>query len=78
MGKSVLFTSYTHSAIDNLLLKLLALKIDFLRIGTHGKVHPQIRDVIVKQRENIKNVADLASLYENTKVVASTVLGMNQ
>ena len=32
-GKSILITSYTHSAVDNLLLKLAELKIDFLRLG---------------------------------------------
>jgi hypothetical protein len=32
-GKSILITSYTHSAVDNLLLKLSELKIDFLRLG---------------------------------------------
>jgi DNA replication ATP-dependent helicase Dna2 len=32
-GKSILITSYTHSAVDNLLLKLCELKIDFLRLG---------------------------------------------
>lgn len=32
-GKSILITSYTHSAVDSLLLKLAELKIDFLRLG---------------------------------------------
>jgi DNA replication ATP-dependent helicase Dna2 len=32
-GKTILITSYTHSAVDNLLLKLVQLKIDFLRLG---------------------------------------------
>lgn len=39
-GKSILITSYTHSAVDNLLLKLAELKIDFLRLGgTSEQVH---------------------------------------
>ncbi|CAB4299717.1 unnamed protein product [Prunus armeniaca] len=32
-GASILLTSYTNSAVDNLLVKLKAQNIDFLRIG---------------------------------------------
>ncbi len=32
-GKTILITSYTHNAVDNLLLKLVPFKIDFLRLG---------------------------------------------
>ena len=36
--KSVLLTSYTHSAVDNVLLKLIDENVDFLRIGNHKRV----------------------------------------
>jgi DNA replication ATP-dependent helicase Dna2 len=36
--KSVLLTSYTHSAVDNILLKLIDEKIDFCRIGNQKRV----------------------------------------
>lgn len=40
MGKSVLITSHTHSAVDNVLLRLLAEQPDikFLRLGAKGRV----------------------------------------
>lgn len=37
-GKQILLTSYTHSAVDNVLLKLVELKIDFIRLGSLDKV----------------------------------------
>lgn len=37
-GKSVLLTSYTHSAVDNILLKIKDAGIDILRLGNRDKV----------------------------------------
>lgn len=38
-GFSVLLTSYTHSAVDNILLKLKRFRVGFLRLGHRQKVH---------------------------------------
>jgi DNA replication ATP-dependent helicase Dna2 len=37
-GKRVLITSYTHSAVDNLLLKLREKGVHFLRLGRPSQV----------------------------------------
>ena len=37
-GKSVLLTSYTHTAVDNILLKLISDNIKMLRLGSIAKV----------------------------------------
>lgn len=37
-GKSVLLTSYTHTAVDNILLKMRNDEIDILRLGSQAKV----------------------------------------
>lgn len=37
-GKSVLLTSYTHSAVDTILMKLLDAKFEILRLGNVDKV----------------------------------------
>ena len=37
-GKTILLTSYTHSAVDNVLIKLLEMNVDFVRLGTLDKV----------------------------------------
>ncbi|KAG8082959.1 hypothetical protein GUJ93_ZPchr0014g47090 [Zizania palustris] len=42
-GESVMLTSYTNSALDNLLMKLKTEGIDFLRIGRHEAVHADVR-----------------------------------
>lgn len=46
LGKSVLITSYTHSAVDNILLKLNDVGVNFLRIGNIDKVSPSIDTTI--------------------------------
>ena len=35
--KTVLLTSYTHTAVDNLLLKLQEIGVDFVRLGEFVK-----------------------------------------
>lgn len=40
-GKRVLITSYTHSAVDNLLLKLREKGVHFLRLGRPSQVSSQ-------------------------------------
>jgi DNA replication ATP-dependent helicase Dna2 len=43
VGQSVLVTSHTHSAVDNVLLKLAARNVDLLRLGSSSRIHPQLR-----------------------------------
>lgn len=43
IGKSVLITAHTHSAVDNVLLKLIHQKVDFLRLGSAAKIHPLLK-----------------------------------
>ncbi|XP_020290198.1 DNA replication ATP-dependent helicase/nuclease DNA2 [Pseudomyrmex gracilis] len=40
LRSSVLITAHTHSAVDNILLKLLEKNIDFVRLGSSKKIHP--------------------------------------
>ncbi|RHY27903.1 hypothetical protein DYB32_007175 [Aphanomyces invadans] len=43
LGLSVLVTSYTHAAVDNILVKLLDQNVPILRVGgTPALVHPQV------------------------------------
>ena len=42
-GKSMLLTSYTNSAVDNVLLKLLQEGVHFLRLGRTESVHPMLQ-----------------------------------
>ncbi|KAK4488581.1 hypothetical protein RD792_004347 [Penstemon davidsonii] len=75
-GASILLTSYTNSAVDNLLIKLKDQGIDFIRIGRYEAVHEQIQ-------ENCLSVMDMGSTQEikqkmdKINVVAVTCLGIS-
>ncbi len=58
-GKTVLVTAYTHSAVDNICLKLKERGIDFLRVGGKHQVHPDIHSYIPNYEKNVKTFADI-------------------
>lgn len=43
IGKSILITSHTHSAVDNLCLKLVKL-VTFMRLGSESRIHPDLKE----------------------------------
>lgn len=73
-GKSVLLTSYTHSAVDNILLKLKDSGLKILRIGSSSKVH---RDIQTFLPADIKTYDDFHRAYLEPQVVAATCLGID-
>ena len=77
-GKSVLLASYTHTAVDNILLKIKDDDIPVLRLGAVGKVHPEVQNFADLGGIPKKTVAELETSYLNSKVVATTCLGINQ
>uniref|UniRef100_A0A3B3D4K1 DNA replication ATP-dependent helicase/nuclease n=1 Tax=Oryzias melastigma TaxID=30732 RepID=A0A3B3D4K1_ORYME len=77
-GFSVLLTSYTHSAVDNILLKLKRFRVGFLRLGQGQKVHP---DILPYTEENVRKkgvltLLELEELYNKELVVATTCMGI--
>ncbi|ELK09591.1 DNA2-like helicase [Pteropus alecto] len=79
-GFSVLLTSYTHSAVDNILLKLAKFKIGFLRLGHTQNVHPDIQKFTEEEickSKSIKSLALLEELYSSQLIVATTCMGIN-
>ncbi|XP_004386454.2 DNA replication ATP-dependent helicase/nuclease DNA2 isoform X4 [Trichechus manatus latirostris] len=79
-GFSVLLTSYTHSAVDNILLKLAKFKVGFLRLGQTQKVHPDIQKFTEEEicrSKSIKSLALLEALYNSQLIVATTCMGIN-
>uniref|UniRef100_A0A8B9SDU7 DNA replication ATP-dependent helicase/nuclease DNA2 n=1 Tax=Apteryx owenii TaxID=8824 RepID=A0A8B9SDU7_APTOW len=79
-GFSVLLTSFTHTAVDNILLKLAKFKVGFLRLGRAQKVHPDIRKFTEEEicrSKSIKSVTDLEELYNSQPVVATSCMGVN-
>nr|XP_054588156.1 DNA replication ATP-dependent helicase/nuclease DNA2 isoform X2 [Nothobranchius furzeri] len=78
-GFNVLLTSYTHSAVDNILLKLKRFRVGFLRLGQGQKVHPEIlpyTEESVRKKRDVKTLSDLEQLYNKELVVATTCMGI--
>lgn len=70
LGQSVLITSHTHSAVDNVLLRLRG-RVDFLRLGATHKLHP----LLVEYGEKLdacKTPQELQAYY-NAKVFFFTI-----
>ncbi|XP_020229292.1 DNA replication ATP-dependent helicase/nuclease DNA2 isoform X2 [Cajanus cajan] len=74
-GASILLTAYTNSAVDNLLIKLKAQGIDFIRIGRHEVVNEEVRGHCLSAT-NVQGVEDIKIRLEQVKVVAVTCLGI--
>ncbi|TMW49678.1 hypothetical protein DOY81_005247 [Sarcophaga bullata] len=76
MGKSVLITSHTHSAVDNLLLRLKTFDLPFLRLGSSGRVNPQLKDYSeAVLTANCHTETELSNAYESFQIVGVTCLG---
>lgn len=76
-GKSVLLASYTHTAVDNILLKIKDDHIPILRIGAISKVHPEVKEFADLAGVPKKSIEDLHHSWHDSKVVATTCLGIN-
>ncbi|GMM38514.1 bifunctional ATP-dependent DNA helicase/ssDNA endodeoxyribonuclease [Saccharomycopsis crataegensis] len=77
-GKTVLIASYTHSAIDNILIKLKEQKmVDFVRLGSLNKIHPLVKEFSpLSDNFDIKDSQGLYDAYRKPSVVATTCLGV--
>lgn len=76
-GKSVLLASYTHTAVDNILLKIKDDKIPTFRIGAINKVHPDIQSFADVSGIPKRSLEDLHASWQGSQVVATTCLGVN-
>uniref|UniRef100_UPI00358FB190 DNA replication ATP-dependent helicase/nuclease DNA2 n=1 Tax=Myxine glutinosa TaxID=7769 RepID=UPI00358FB190 len=77
-GFSVLLASFTHSAVDNVLLKLTRFQVPFLRLGRAEKVHEVLRSKTEEElcrARSISTLSQLTQLYNEQAVVATTCMG---
>ncbi|KAJ2689466.1 DNA replication endonuclease-helicase Dna2 [Coemansia spiralis] len=76
LGKTVLLASYTHIAVDNILLKLQERDIPMIRLGNRTKVHPKIVQYMPSEvpYESVKQMDDY---FRKAPVVATTCLGVS-
>ncbi|XP_014211220.1 DNA replication ATP-dependent helicase/nuclease DNA2 [Copidosoma floridanum] len=76
LDMSVLVTAHTNTALDNILVKLLELNVDFIRLGSTSRAHSAL---IEKCDDNLTSKCDspeaLHTLYCSKKVVGVTCYG---
>ena len=77
-GEKVLIASFTHTAVDNLCLKLIDLHVTFIRIGhsqcVHQDIEPYTLESLVSRAESVE---DIAKFIGNCQIFASTCLGFH-
>lgn len=73
--KSVLLTSYTHTAVDNILLKLKRDDLPISRLGAPAKVHPEVREFTILAGQPMSTFEEIRSAWHDTPIVATTCLG---
>ncbi|BGP51084.1 DNA replication endonuclease-helicase Dna2 [Rhodotorula kratochvilovae] len=77
-GKSVLLTSYTHSAVDNILLKLKDDGLNILRLGNRDKILPALHDLTLTPGDYATSLTDIDQKLMMPQIVATTCLGINE
>ncbi|KAF6760438.1 AAA domain-containing protein [Ephemerocybe angulata] len=84
-GKTVLLTSYTHSAVDTILRKLddeaddksgAGLAFGVLRLGNLEKIHPDVRKYTLSAKRKAETVEQLEAQWMGPPVVAATCLSV--
>ncbi|ESZ93988.1 hypothetical protein SBOR_5629 [Sclerotinia borealis F-4128] len=76
-GKSVLLTSYTHTAVDNILLKLRDDSIPILRLGSKAKIHPDVQEFAKLAVDPKDTMEEIQSVWHDTPIIATSCLGIN-
>ncbi|EDW02974.1 DNA replication ATP-dependent helicase/nuclease DNA2 [Drosophila grimshawi] len=76
MERSVLITAQTHSAVDNLLLRLLPHNLPMLRLGNSARIHPQLLAISEAElTSNCETVDQLTQVLHKPSIVGVTCLG---
>ncbi|XP_049819386.1 DNA replication ATP-dependent helicase/nuclease DNA2 isoform X2 [Aethina tumida] len=76
LGKSVIITSHTHSAVDNVCLKLLTFGVKFMRLGSASRIHPKLKSYSEHAlTKHCTTPEELKAVYNNQLVLAVTCLG---
>ncbi|KAG8903622.1 Tripartite DNA replication factor [Tulasnella sp. 403] len=76
-GKTVLLTSYTHSAVDTILLKLLDADFEILRLGNADKIHPMVRKFTLGNKQAPSTLEQLEYQAFRPPVIATTCLSID-
>ncbi|KAF5294448.1 hypothetical protein FQR65_LT01574 [Abscondita terminalis] len=76
LKKSVLITSHTHSAVDNVCVRLVARGVSLLRLGSDSKIHPNLRMYSeTTLTKHCRTPEQFEKVYNSAQVLAVTCLG---
>ncbi|RZC34552.1 DNA replication ATP-dependent helicase/nuclease DNA2 [Asbolus verrucosus] len=78
LNKTVLITSHTHSAIDNICIRLQKYGIEFLRLGSESRIDKNLKSRSeASLTKGCTTPEQLQETYNSFKVIAVTCLGSN-
>ncbi|KAK5112827.1 hypothetical protein LTR85_011161 [Meristemomyces frigidus] len=77
--KTILLTSFTHTAVDNILLKIrdIAPPNSILRLGVPAKINREVQKFCQLAATPRKTIDDIEATYMGCRIVAATCMGMN-
>lgn len=74
---NILVASYTHSAVDNLLVRLQDAGVSVLRLGNASRVDRRLLPRLISSSEHFPSVAALYQAIQGTRVFGTTCLSAN-
>jgi DNA replication ATP-dependent helicase Dna2 len=79
--KSILLTSFTHTAVDNIILKIRDLTPtgSILRLGAPAKINPRVQEfcLLASTNPSRTTIDEVEAAYMGTSIVAATCMGTN-
>lgn len=77
-GASVLLTSYTNRAVDEICSKLIKEKLDFIRLGSENGCAENCRPYLLKEKVlDCKNLTELKEIVCGARIVVGTTTALN-
>lgn len=77
--KSILLTSFTHTAVDNILLKIrdVAPHGAILRLGVSAKINTQVQEFCKLAATPRQTIGEVDDAFMGSRIVATTCMGIN-
>lgn len=77
--KTILLTSFTHTAVDNILLKIrdVAPEGSILRLGVPAKINPEVQQFCQLAATPRNSIDEIDEAYMGCCIVATTCMGTN-
>ncbi|XP_056631661.1 DNA replication ATP-dependent helicase/nuclease DNA2 [Diorhabda sublineata] len=75
LKKTVLITSHTNSAVDNVCLKLLKFGVKFMRLGSDAKIHQDLHEYLERNlTKHCTSPEEYEKVFENVQIIATTCM----